>query len=86
MKKYKNLTIILDQTLFHNGSKDLILVQHIPKRIYNANYPVHIISKPKFLKNVLSHFRIEESGEAYFPFSFKFVKTNFKAEYLILKT
>tara|TARA_B100000767_G_scaffold268136_2_gene287927 strand:+ start:3388 stop:5091 length:1704 start_codon:yes stop_codon:yes gene_type:complete len=86
LKKYKNLTIILDQTLFHNGSKDLILVQHTPKRIYNANYPVHIISKPNFLKNVLSHFRIEESGEAYFPFSFKFDKTNFKAEYLILKT
>jgi putative methyltransferase (TIGR04325 family) len=47
--KNKFPQIIIDMVPFHSGEDDIITVQHIPKKIYEASYPVRLFSKRKFM-------------------------------------
>lgn len=39
--------IVIDRTPFHDGSRDLATVQHVPAHIYAASYPAWILSRSR---------------------------------------
>jgi putative methyltransferase (TIGR04325 family) len=41
--------VIIDRTPFNNGADDKICIQNVPKRIYQASYPMRVFSMNKLL-------------------------------------
>ena len=86
LSKYKGMTIIIDNIIFTEKNKDIIIVQKTPKRIYEATYPLRIFSKSKFLKKISQYFKIIENKKNNFSFDLSFDNVDYKSEYLIIKS
>lgn len=52
--------VLVDRTPFCNGSKDCLLVQHVPKDIYKASYPMWVINENMFLSKFYGDYEIVE--------------------------
>lgn len=46
--KHQFANIVIARTQFTNNAHDLLVVQRVPKSIYNASYPAWMLSKAKF--------------------------------------
>jgi len=50
--------LIVDRTPFYEGTEDLLMVQDVPKSIYEASYPMWVFSKERFLETVSAEFEL----------------------------
>lgn len=83
----KAFLVIVDRTPFANHSKDILVVQQVPLKIYSANYPMWIFSWNKFMKQmelnweiVSSNANIEGCVETNLKFRFFFHGMIFKSK------
>ena len=49
--------LVIDRTPFHDGTRDIATVQHVPAHIYAASYPAWILSRSR-LESELADWRI----------------------------
>ena len=54
LKKINSNFMIIDRTPFTNRQDDIICIQHVPKSIYKASYPLWLFSKMKFISAIES--------------------------------
>lgn len=50
--------LIIDRTPFSDSSSDLLVIQHVPKHIYNASYPCWILSRSRLLAGLSSRWKV----------------------------
>ena len=55
LKKINSNFMIIDRTPFTNRQDDIICIQHVPKSIYKASYPLWLFSKMKFISAIESN-------------------------------
>ncbi|MCB9496554.1 MAG: methyltransferase, TIGR04325 family [Fibrobacteria bacterium] len=53
--------MILDRTPFHSGAEHTILLQTVPPEIYEASYPCHVFSLPRFLEEIETSWKVVET-------------------------
>jgi len=53
--KLNSASIILDRTPFWGGEEDRIFVQQVPPTIYEASYPIWVLSKKTFIDYIREH-------------------------------
>jgi putative methyltransferase (TIGR04325 family) len=90
IQKSKASLVVVDRTPFHSGLDDIICIQRVSEYIYPAEYPMKIVSEPRFLESisgweVMSKFespegvRITSEGDK-FKFSGYLVRKNVNPE------
>ena len=52
--------LIIDRTPVHDGPRDLVVLQTVPKNIYDASYPAWIFSRQKLLSTLAKHWTVLE--------------------------
>jgi putative methyltransferase (TIGR04325 family) len=57
--------LVFDRTPFHSGGADRIMVQHVSPSIYNASYPIRILSKSSFLNFLLKDWDLIAEGTSH---------------------
>ena len=57
-------TMIVDRTPFAGISSDKILVQKVPKFIYNASYPMWVFSRREFLNKIAPDWKLITSSQS----------------------
>lgn len=64
--------VLLNNLPLAKGPKDSIKIQHVPRSIYEATYPVWFFSREAFLDRIRSHYEIvkEFDSEAVWPVGF----------------
>lgn len=50
--------VILDRTPFHEDDEDVLMVQDVPRQIYNSSYPLWIFSKSKLISSTQAHYEL----------------------------
>jgi putative methyltransferase (TIGR04325 family) len=50
--------MIIDRTPFKAGNDDRIFIQKVPKNIYDASYPMWVLSKSNFMSMANKHWRL----------------------------
>lgn len=50
--------IIVDRTLFDNAQQDLLLIEHVPKHIYDGCYPCWLFSYSKMMDYFRSNYQV----------------------------
>ena len=77
--------LIFDRTPFNSGNKDIIVVQHVPKKIYKADYPMKILSLDKFIKDISQDWELAEISNGNNEDIIYYKKNKLKHKNLIFK-
>jgi putative methyltransferase (TIGR04325 family) len=84
--KLKKKTIIIDRTSFSSKSNDQIYIQHVPKSINQASYPIRIFSEKKFFKFIKINFKKANSKNKINEIAIDDNKININTKIIIIKT
>lgn len=50
--------LLIDRTPFNQVDNDLLTIQHVPEKIYKANYVCRIFAEEKFMKKMAEHYEL----------------------------
>lgn len=50
--------LLIDRTPLHAGARDRLTIQEVPRHIYEASYPCWILSRPRLLEALATHWAL----------------------------